>query len=77
MKRPRLKRDWIGRRVRLLRKMETVGGLMLPTGLVMKLEATWRGRFKLSVVRTCKHCGVGQRSSIARVRESDVELLED
>jgi hypothetical protein len=56
--------------------METKAGLMLPAGTVMLVYRNYAG-LRLSVVKTCKHCGVGQRSIIARVPESDVELLEE
>ncbi len=40
-------RDLIGRRVRLRRNIETVGGTMFAEGAILTVQSTWRGRFCL------------------------------
>ncbi|KKN36053.1 hypothetical protein LCGC14_0777480 [marine sediment metagenome] len=78
MKKPKLKRDWIGRRVRALRALSHgrfVDGrshhMAIPEGKILTVTHSWNGL----TLRTdpCPSCGV--RLFITRVSEHDVELL--
>ena len=67
---PRLKRDWIGRKVRTLRELRNYWG-MIPAGTVCAVDDNHSG-LRLAT-EPCDHCGV--KIYISRVPESDVELL--
>lgn len=70
MKKPKLKRDWIGRKVRALRALSN-GNLAIPEGKILTVKRYWKG---LTLVTDgCPNCGV--RLFITRVSEHDVELL--
>jgi len=71
---PKLKRDWIGRYVRLLYRLETKGGSIFEEGEVMEVEAYYRG-LSLQALRTCPHCYRQNRLRICRVQEECVSLL--
>lgn len=73
-KTPKLKRDWKGRKVRLLRKVETRGGDIFPVGAVMTVYRN-HGGLTLDYVSTCERCGLGKRFTIKGISESAVELL--
>ena len=45
--RPKLLKDWEGRRVRMLRKHTTNGGLALPKGIILIVKGHWRGKLSL------------------------------
>ncbi len=77
MNKPKLKRDWIGRRVRLLRKIETNGGSIFPAGTIMIVHDNHGGlRLKMEV-QECKHCGLAIRHrTVKKIPESSVELLD-
>jgi hypothetical protein len=47
--RPKLYRDMVGRRVRLIREITTRGGNVFPAGTEMKVYSTWRGALNLNV----------------------------
>jgi len=67
---PRLKRDWIGRKVRTLVELKN-GYVRIPAGTVMTVTYSRAG---LSLESDpCEHCGV--RASVNRVSERGVELL--
>lgn len=71
---PRLKRDWIGRYVRLRQDHETNGGAIFEAGTVMHVEGYYRG-LSLDAVRACPQCRLKYRHYITRVACADVELL--
>ena len=71
---PKLKRDWVGRHVRLLRDMQTHGGDMFQAGTVMRVIQN-RGGLKLAKVKSCPRCAAEHRERIHKVDEVDVELL--
>ncbi len=75
VKPPRLKRDWIGRYVKLNCSHETNGGVLFPPGTVMKVINYYRG-LKLMLIKKCRRCKIGIRH-ISRVDEHDVELLPE
>ncbi len=69
-KKPRLKRDWIGRKVRVRRTM--VNGLMeIPAGAIATVRKNLGGLDLTS--EPCPHCGI--KINIRKVKEFDVELL--
>ncbi len=70
MKKPKLKRDWIGRRVRALRALSN-GNLTVPPGKILTVARNWKGLELVS--DPCPHCGVKIR--ITRVSVHSVELL--
>lgn len=71
--RPRLKREWAGRLVRLRRELRN-GMVVLPQGLVMEV-VRYHGTLHLKTERPCPVCEIRTRHSITKVHESDVELL--
>lgn len=67
---PRLKRDWVGRKVRTRRELRN-GIFSIPLGTVCTVSYNHSG---LSLnTDPCGSCGV--RLFISKVSESDVELL--
>lgn len=70
VKKPKLKRDWKGRKVRTLRDLRNGWGV-IPAGTVFEVRENWAGLNLLGDRCTC--CGL--RASINRVPEHDVELL--
>lgn len=71
---PALKRDWVGRRVRLLRQVVTKGGVIFEAGEVMVVTRSFGG-LHLEAVALCRHCGRGRRESVKGIHENAVELL--
>lgn len=63
---PKLKRDWIGRKVRLTRTVRTHGGDVWRKGSVAVVAGYYRG-FRLNRVRS--------RGWITRIQRDTVELL--
>jgi len=74
MPHPKLKRDWVGRYVRLLYQMETKGGAIFEEGEVMKVNDN-HGGLTLEAIRVCSGCKRRYRHHIRRVRMADVYLL--
>lgn len=66
----KLKRDWIGRKVRVLRALST-GRLAIPEGKIMTVTHSWKGLTLRA--DPCPSCGGS--IFITRVSEHDVELL--
>ena len=69
---PRLKRDYIGRRVRTKRVLRN-GNVVISPGTIATVTQYYRG-FRLET-EPCEHCGVGV--NITQVPEHDVDLLLD
>lgn len=76
VKKPRLKRDWEGRYVRLKHGTQTNGGAMFSAGEVLRVDRNYGGLW-LSTVRLCSECKQRRRDKINRVQERDVELLPE
>ena len=74
MNEPRLKRDWEGRYVRLLREVKNYGGDVVPAGAVMLVKRNYGG-LDISRIAYCECCSVGTRIVVRKVSEHDVELL--
>ena len=72
------KSDWVGRKVRLLRKIENNGGSIFPAGTIMIVHRNYGGlRLKMEP-QECEHCGLGFRyRTVTKISELDVELLEE
>lgn len=73
---PKLKRDWIGRKVRLIRDVETKGGKIYPAGLIMHVYKNFNG-LHVRVLRKCEHCGISEWDGIKGLAISDLELVDD
>ena len=74
MDKPKLKRDWEGRSVKLLREITTNGGRIFGAGTIMLVERNYNG-LHLAKREVCQHCGCGHEHKVNRVSESSVELL--
>lgn len=74
MDKPRRKMDWVGRFVRLRRKMTTRGGTILGADTIMRVEEN-RAGLRLTKAETCAACRCGHTYQIWKVSEADVELL--
>ena len=72
---PLLKRDWIGRYVRLVREQRTCGGVIFDKGEILRVVSCWRGRLKLETIVRCEHCRRRQQVGIAGVSEKSLEIL--
>lgn len=72
--RPKLKRDWEGRYVRLKKQMTTGLGDIFLEGEVMKVERNYGGLHLVKVVN-CRECKRLYRGKINDVSENAVELL--
>lgn len=73
---PKLKRDWVGRGVRLLIELETKGGNVFPIGTIMRVTRNFGG-LHLTAVQACKECQLKHRHTIKGVHEDSVELLHE
>ncbi len=71
---PKLKRDWVGRYVRLKRQMRTGHGEIFEAGEVMLVTRNYGG-LQLSPLYDCKECGRRVQGWITKVWEQDVELV--
>lgn len=71
--RPKLKRDWVGRKVELLRTLRTRGGVEFTEGTVMVVSNN-RGSLSLRA-ETPNQFGYWAGRIIRRVSEYDVRLL--
>lgn len=73
---PKLKRDWIGQKVRLLVQIETRGGEIFRPGEVLTVYGYYRG-LDLRSLGQCPACTRSRWLHAARVSESSVELLPE
>lgn len=71
-RKPKLKRDWVGRRVQTLIELRNGWGV-IPAGTVLMVDRNHAGLALIS--DPCDHCGLAV--SIRRVPESAVELLPE
>lgn len=74
------KKDYVGRHARTKRRIETVGGDVLPKGSVVEITRTYRGKFSIQTTIEVPHgqgiANVG--NFICRgVWEGDLELLPE
>jgi hypothetical protein len=76
MNKPKLKRDWRGRVVRLLREVKTNGGEVFPAGTVMVVLRNYSG-LTLERVVLCTRCRVRFHGRVTGLGEGAVELLPD
>ena len=74
IKRPRLLKDWIGLKARLIHSLESGDGRMLPIGELVEITGAYRG-LRVRVVKVCQHCGRGNGWSIAQVPVAWLEPL--
>lgn len=72
MKRPKLKRDWIGLTVKTVCELRN-GYTCIPPGTVCKVADYCRG-LKLKTAK-CPHCGLA--AYITRVPERDVVIVSE
>lgn len=72
MKKPKLKRDWIGRKVRTLVELRS-GIATIPLGAILEVYGNRGGLFLRS--DACPHCGV--MVHVRGVPEWDVEVLTE
>lgn len=72
---PKLKREWIGRYVRLLRTVKTRGGNVFAAGEALKVLNSYGG---LTLLRqhVCEHCG-RRADVVTKIAETEVELLPE
>jgi hypothetical protein len=63
-------RDWIGRRVRLVREIWTKGGRTYDKGSIWRVESTWRGRYTVTSAFTNRH---GWHDRMGFVSRADFE----
>ena len=73
-KKPRLKRDWVGRRVALRRKLVTRGGEIFEAGTVMVVKRNYGG-LTLEREILCRTCSTRWRGTVKEVSEQGVDLL--
>lgn len=72
--RPKRKKDWVGRRVRLRRDLENKGGNLFRAGEVMEVRRNFGG-LELRTLAECTSCFKGHWRTIKDISEADVELL--
>lgn len=70
-----LKRDFVGRKARLLREIRNGRGEILDVGEVVKIDGTYRGRFTIETITTCSHCHRRKKVVVSQVHESDFKLI--
>lgn len=74
MERPRLKRDWIGRLVKLRRGLRN-GRTIFPKGLVMQVDS-YRGTLSLETEKPCPNVSLGHLCDVVTGRNfAAIELL--
>lgn len=71
---PKLKRDWVGRRVRLVNRVVSRGGKIFEAGTVMNVIRNHSG-LHLTAEQVCDKCGLGDLHWVRGVSEDSVELL--
>lgn len=71
---PKLKRDWVGRYVRLKRQMQTGRGEIYEAGEVMRVTRNYGG-LQLTALYECRECGRRGQGHITKVHEESVELI--
>ncbi len=71
---PKLKRDWVGRYVRLRHQKQTAGGEIFEAGEVMRVYRNYGGLW-LEALFECTECARRVRGRIKKVQEYDVELI--
>lgn len=71
-----LKREWTGRKVRLLTDLENQAGHVFTQGTVMEVSRSFGGLW-LEALHLCPSCMGWRRCSISKIKESRVELLPE
>lgn len=72
--RPKLKRDWKGLTVRLVREIQNHDDIF-DAGTLMHVRDNYGG-LRLVQITKCDHCGCGEKRWINKVSESDVVIVE-
>lgn len=67
-------KDILGRRAKLLHKIERRDGVVLRKGRVFKVYSTWRGRYTLVYVEKPRP-GMGPRVAISHLDRGSFEVL--
>lgn len=67
-------KDLVGRRAKLLRKIETRGGTVLRKGRVFRINGTWRGRFTLVYIEPPRP-GYAPRVAVGHLDRSAFDVL--
>ncbi len=67
------KKDYIGRFVRMRRKVQTEGGDVIPADSIMEVTSTWRGKFTIGTPPTRGNSSPHQGCS--GIGEYDFDLL--
>lgn len=75
MEKPKFKREWKGRHVRLRRDIETKGGDVFEQGSVMLVEKNYGG-LQLRGTIECDCCGGTKKRWVKNVSEYEVDLLD-
>lgn len=70
-----LKREWVGRYVRLKAETRTRGGAIFDAGEVMRVHRNYKG-LHLDAITVCEHCGRRHQHFITGVDERKVVLLD-
>lgn len=69
-------RDLVGKSVRLKREIKTRGGDVFPSGLMMVVYSTHRGRFTLDdPTKQSRGSGWVSTRSVSKVERSDFEII--
>lgn len=74
MEKPKFKREWKGRYVRLLSEIQNRGGDVFDSGAIMVVEKNYGGLHLRGTIE-CKCCGGTIKRYLRRVDENSVELL--
>lgn len=74
VEKPRRKRDWEGRFVRLRRTIENTGGAIFEEGEVLKVTRNFGG-LHLEGIKRCAGCEKAYRRRITKINEGTVNLL--
>lgn len=53
---PRLKREWVGRYVRLKHVTRNGAGTIFEKGEVLRVDRTYRGSMTVETIKKCEHC---------------------
>lgn len=73
---PKLKREWVRRYVKLLRQLETNGEVIFPAGEIMKVVRNHQG-LTLKGLHFCSLCAKAHRETIAGISENSVEMMPE
>lgn len=72
--RPKLKRDWVNRTVKIKKQLQTNEGTIFDIGTDFLVMSYYRG-LELKTIEVCDACKGRRSTTISRVPLCDVELL--